>query len=192
MKSEIICILDKSGSMSPIMNDAIGGFNSFLKLQKEEEGEATLTLVQFDHEYDKIYDNVDINEVEELTNATYQARGSTALYDAIGKTINEVGARLNSTAAADKPDKVIVAILTDGEENSSLEFTQSQIADMIKLQKEEYSWEVIFLAANQDSFEVGRALNIKAADSFDFQATGAGVRDAYATMSSTVASYRSN
>lgn len=188
MKVEIACVLDRSGSMSSIRSDAIGGFNAFLDAQKKIPGEANLSLVLFDNEYEKVYESKELSSVPELTTATFVPRGSTALFDAVGRTIDDLGAKLDSSA--NKPDKVIFVILTDGEENSSQEYSQERIAEMIKHQEEKYSWEFIFLAANQDAFETGSMLNIKACNTANFAATSVGTRDAYAYMSNTVASYR--
>ncbi len=188
MKVEIACIIDRSGSMYNLVNDSIGGFNAFLDAQKEVEGQAKFTLVMFSDEHAVIHDGVDINEVPNLSLDTFTVGGSTALYDAVGATINSIGARLN--ASEDKPDKVIIAILTDGEENSSREFTHDKIADMIKHQQAVYSWEFIFLAANQDAFAVGSSLNIKQANTMNFDPTSGGVGFAYATVRGLVTEHR--
>lgn len=192
MKSEIICIIDRSGSMASISNDAIGGFNTFLEDQKKVEGEATLTFVQFDTEYEFIYENKPLNDVPILNNTTFQPRGMTALLDAIGKTIDDTGRRLGNTPEGSRPEKIIVAILTDGEENSSKQYTLSKIKEMIQHQKEKYQWEFIFLGANQDAFAEASKIGIDAKDTFAFAATAKGVKSAYRNMGNTVASYRTN
>jgi uncharacterized protein YegL len=185
---EIVCVIDRSGSMQLIANDAIGGFNAFLKDQQSQPGEAKLTLVLFDNAYEVLHDRVKLGDVPELNGLTYYPRGGTALYDAIGKSINTLGNNLDNEV--NKPDKVIFVILTDGEENSSREFSKEKIAGMIKHQQEKYSWEFIFLAANQDAFEAGSALNISAHNTANFSATGLGVRGAYANISGMTSSYR--
>jgi len=190
MKAEIVCIIDRSGSMSSIKDDAIGGFNQFIDEQKKIPGEATVTYTQFDTIYEIIYANKPINEVPELNAKTYVPRGMTALHDAVGRTIDEVGARLEKMSKNDRPDKVIIAILTDGHENSSKEYSHNRVQEMIKHQKEKYSWEFIYLGASEDAFDVGISFGLDAKDIFRFAATGQGVRDAYGTMSQTVASYR--
>jgi uncharacterized protein YegL len=188
MYVELVSIIDRSGSMSSIRDDAIGGFNTFLKEQKEVPGDAKLTLVLFDHEYQVVHDAVNLQGVPELTADAYVPRGSTALYDAIGRTIDAIGTRLARSDV--KPSKVIVAILTDGAENSSKEYTRERVAEMIEHQEEKYSWEFIFLAANQDAFQTGAMLNIKACNTANFAADKAGVATAYSLISSTTRAYR--
>jgi len=188
--SEIVCVIDRSGSMEAIKTDAIGGFNSFVEEQKKVPGKASLTFTQFDTVYEVVYANKMLNDVPVLDEKTYIPRGMTALLDAIGRTINEVGVRLANMAEKDRPEKVIFAILTDGEENASREFTKDKIFEMITRQKETYSWEFIFLVANQDAIQAGMGLGIDMKDAFNFAATGKGVRSAYAGMSNTVTQYR--
>jgi uncharacterized protein YegL len=188
--SEIICVVDRSGSMGSIKNDAIGGFNTFLQAQQELPGDAKLTLILFNDKYYIIHDGTPIKEVKNLNSKTYIPTGNTALYDAVGRAIDTVGARLANTPEENRPEKVIVAILTDGEENSSREYRLEQINEMIKHQKEVYSWEVVFLAANMDAVATAQTLGIQAKDAFNFVATGKGVRAAYSDMSRSVSQYR--
>ena len=178
---EVVCVLDRSGSMVSIINDSIGGFNTFLKTQKDLPGKAKLTVVLFDDQYEKLYDRIKIKEGEDLTTDTYVPRGMTALYDAIGKTIKSIDVK--------KSTPVVIAILTDGEENASKEYTQEMINTLIK-EKRDLGWEFIFLAANQDAFAIGGALGIDAGSTFNYMATGAGTRDVYATMAKSVTSFR--
>jgi hypothetical protein len=192
MKSEIICIIDRSGSMSAIVNDAIGGFNTFLEEQKKFSGEATLTFVQFDTEYEIVHENRPLNDVPPLDNSTYRPRGMTALLDAVGRTIEDTGRRLSNIPNESRPDKIIVAILTDGEENSSRKYNLSQIREMVTHQKEKYQWEFIYLGANQDAFAEAVKFGIDSKDTANFAATGKGVRNAYNSMSDTVAQYRTS
>ena len=192
MKSEIICIIDRSGSMSAIVNDAIGGFNAFLEEQKKFSGEATLTFVQFDTEYEVVHENRPLNDVPPLDNSTYRPRGMTALLDAVGRTIEDTGRRLSNIPNESRPDKIIVAILTDGEENSSRKYNLSQIREMVTHQKEKYQWEFIYLGANQDAFAEAAKFGIDSKDTANFAATGKGVRNAYNSMSDTVAQYRTS
>lgn len=190
MKTEIVCVIDRSGSMAPLTKDSIGGFNSFLESQKEIPGEATLTLALFDHEYSVVHDNVNLQEVPNLNSDTYVPRGMTALHDAIGRTMDTVGVRLSNTPEQDRPEKVIFVILTDGAENSSQEYQQDKIAEMIKHQREVYNWEFVFLAANQDAFETGGSLNISRGMTMNYSATSKGVTDAYCSASASVADLR--
>ena len=185
--SEIICIVDRSGSMDAIRSDAIGGFNTFLSDQQKEPGEATLSLVLFNHKYKLVYDNIDIAQASPLTEKTYQPQGMTALLDAVGRTIDGVGKRLSKTPETERPGKVIVAILTDGLENASSDYSRDKIAKMIQHQQDVYSWDFIFLAANQDAIATARTMSIDAQDAISFDATGEGVRNAQAVMSQQVA-----
>ncbi|MBF0101651.1 MAG: VWA domain-containing protein [Desulfobacterales bacterium] len=188
--SEIICIIDRSGSMGSIKNDAIGGFNTFLEEQKKLPEEATLTYIQFDTEYEVVHENKPLKDIQPINETIYIPRGATALLDAIGKTIDSTGKRLSNIPEEKRPEKVIVAILTDGEENSSSVYNLSKIKQMIQHQKEKYSWEFIFLAANQDAFSEAMKIGIDTKDAFDFSPTGTGVKEAYATMSSRVKMFR--
>jgi hypothetical protein len=180
--TEIAYILDRSGSMSPLVEDAIGGFNTFLANQKALPGRANFSLVLFDHEYVPAYDGVDIQSVPPLTRMTYAPRGTTALLDAVGRTIDQVGARLAATPEAERPSKVIIAIFTDGLENASTDYRPDRIAAMIRHQQEVYAWEFLFLAANQDAIATARAFSIPAAHAFNVVATGEGVRNAQAHL----------
>lgn len=180
--SELICIIDKSGSMQPIANDSIGGFNSFLESQKELPGTASVTLALFDQNYQLVHDNVDIKTVRKLDNKSYVPGGSTALLDAIGKTMNSVGARIASSPESEHPENVIVCILTDGEENSSLEFTNSKIKEMIEHQQDVYKWKFIFLGANQDAFATAHTMGISSQFTSNFCPTSNGVHEAYSII----------
>lgn len=182
--SEIVCIIDRSGSMKLIKDDAIGGFNQFLEDQKKLPGEATLTFVQFNCKVVTIHENLPIKDVPGLNNNSYVPFGSTSLFDAIGTTVESVGKRLANTPEELRPEHVIFAILTDGAENSSEKFKErSVIKEMITHQQDKYSWEFIFLAANQDAFAEGMRLGIKPGDTYNFRSTSEGVRAAYANMS---------
>lgn len=189
-KDEIVLIIDKSGSMDAIKDDAIGGFNSFLTEQKDIERDANVTFVLFDDRYDLIHNGKDIHEVDELTKKTYRPSGTTALLDAVGRTVDRVGERLNELTNSEKPENVIVFILTDGMENASSDYTKDQVKEMIQHQESKYSWEFIYGGANQDAFEEAGGLGIKAQNTFNFEATGQGTREAYENSSDMVASYR--
>jgi uncharacterized protein YegL len=188
--AEIICILDRSGSMQSIASDAIGGFNTFIEEQKKVPGTASVSLVLFDNEYLKIYENKNLNEVETLTAETFIPRGMTALLDAVGRTINTVGERLSQTPEEDRPEKVMVCILTDGLENASTEFTKNKIKEMITHQREKYSWEFAFLGANQDAFAEAGAIGISQVYTASFLSTEEGTRKAYGHLNKMSSSYR--
>jgi len=153
--TEIVVVLDKSGSMGSVRSDTIGGFNTFLKDQKELPGEAVFTFVTFDTDYKFVEQGTLLENVKELTNETYNPGGMTALLDAVGKTINDVVSRHASLDEDEKPGKTILVVLTDGEENSSIEFkTNTDISKMIK-EREDAGWEVVFLGADIDAWADG-------------------------------------
>jgi uncharacterized protein YegL len=188
--TEIACVIDRSGSMESLCKEAIGGFNTFLDQQKAFPGKAKLTLVLFDHEYLVPCDHVDIQNVRPLDESTYEPRGTTAMLDAIGRTIDDVGRRLATTPEAERPGKVIVTILTDGIENASKDYTQAKVSKMIAHQQEKYGWQFLFLAANQDAIANARDLSIGAQDAVNFDATGDGVREAFAMQGYAVSCSR--
>ena len=189
--THISIVLDRSGSMDSIKKDTIGGFNTFLKAQKEAPGKATLSLIRFDNFYEPVYEMVEIQSVKDLDSSNFVPRGSTALLDAIGQTINDTGAKLNAMAEDKKPSKVLFVIITDGEENSSREFTKDQINKMITEQRETWKWEFVFLAATQDAIQTGIDYGIGVRNSMSYQATGKGTQAMYATLNANTTSYRS-
>ena len=158
--TEIVYILDRSGSMSGLEKDTVGGYNSFLKKQKTQPDEAVVTTVLFDDCYDMVHDRADIKKVKPLTNKEYFARGMTALLDAVGKTITHVQNRHQNALDSELPGKTIVVITTDGLENASRKFNITQIEQMIERQKKEYGWEFLFLGANIDAVATAKDLGI--------------------------------
>lgn len=189
-KDELVLIIDKSGSMDAIKEDAIGGFNSFLAEQRKIEGGANVTFALFDDQYNLVHNGKDINEVEDLTEETYIPSGTTALLDAVGLTVDRVGQRLDELDESEKPENVIVFILTDGHENSSSDYTRDKVKNMIEHQEAKYSWEFIYGGANQDAFAEAGGLGIKGKNTFNFDATGKGTRTVYQSTSKMMASYR--
>ncbi len=177
--TEIAYVLDRSGSMQSLVSDAIGGFNSFLSSQQKLEGRANFTLVLFDHEYLVIHKSIDIRQVLELNEKTYVPRGQTAMLDAVGRTIDDVGSHLGSLPEHQRPAKVIIAIFTDGLENASTDYTTERLAASIKHQQEKYNWEFLFLAANQDAVSSAAKIAIPAAQAMNFVASPIGVRDSH-------------
>jgi len=178
-------IVDRSGSMGSIQADAQGGFNTFIEAQKKCPGEATLTLVQFDTNYEMLCENKPIRDVQPYT---LIPRGATALLDAMGITIAKVGERLRQTPESSRPGKVLVAIITDGEENSSREFSRARVFDMIQHQREVYKWEFVFIAANQDAIQTGASYGIS--NSMNFAATAVGTQSAYVNLTECTSAYR--
>jgi len=189
--TEIVVVMDKSGSMAPRVNDAIGGFNQFLKDQQAEPGEANLTLIQFDTTYNVCYSGKPIKAVEPLDSKTYVPGGGTALNDALARGIIETGKRLSDMPEADRPNKVICVVITDGEENSSREHTKEQVQEMVKHQEEKYDWAFLYLGANVDAFHAAQQLGIKGQMAVAFVANAIGTRSAYVASSEAVSSYRS-
>lgn len=178
--TEMVFVLDRSGSMSGLAADTIGGFNELIEKQKKIEGDAYVTTVLFDHEYEVLHDHVALGEVAPLTDKEYFARGSTALLDAVGRTIDSVGARLAAAPEEERPEHVIFVITTDGRENSSREYTAKQVREMVEHQQQKYSWQFVFLGANMDAVSEARNLGISAKYAADFTPTGRGVNRMYA------------
>jgi uncharacterized protein YegL len=187
-KTHVICILDTSGSMTNIMQDSIGGFNEFLKQQKQLPDKATITVALFDDKYELLYDNVDIKDAEKLTSNIWFPRGCTALYDAIGKTINNEKANF-ARLGKEAPKKVLVVIVTDGQENASHEYKRDDIQKLIK-KCENDDWNFIFLACGQDAFAVGTSFGISAGNTYTYTATSAGVAGMSMTMNNASTLYR--
>lgn len=175
--TEIIFLLDRSGSMTGLENDTIGGFNSFVNSQCEI-GETLITTVLFDDKYEILHSGLNAKDVH-LTKKDYFTRGSTALLDAVGRAILEVGMRLCKVAEGKRPDKVIFVITTDGAENSSREFTYEHINNMIEHQKKTYGWEFIFLGANIDVAKESMKLGIDENLAFGYEATKEGTAAMY-------------
>ena len=161
--TEIVIVLDESGSMSSAKDDTIGGFNEFLKTQKKIKGEANCTLVKFSDYYKIINDGTPIENVAKLNESNYTPSYTTALLDACGRAINTVGKRISNTPKKKRPEKVIFAVITDGYENASKEFSRKQIFDLVKEQREKHNWEFLFLGADIDAWgeEIGITANIK-------------------------------
>ena len=157
--TRIAVILDRSGSMVSVVDATISGFNEFVHSQKLEPGQANLKLVQFDDQYEEVFDKP-LSEVPLLDHETFVPSGWTALHDAIGRTIKVLDNELTRMPEAERPAKVLMLILTDGEENRSTEFTREQIADMVKEQQEKSSWNFVFLGANQDAVLTASGFNI--------------------------------
>jgi Mg-chelatase subunit ChlD len=191
--TQISIVLDRSGSMSTVRDATISGFNEFIDGQKALPGEAQISLVQFDTEdaYEVLYEAKPIRDVPKMTVETYVPRGGTPLHDAIGRTMDGLGAKLAKTSEAERPGKVVIVIMTDGLENSSKEYSPARIAEMIKHQREAYKWEFVFLGANQDAILTGERLNISARSSMTYAATAAGARNALRASSRSLGNYRS-
>lgn len=188
--TELVFILDKSGSMSGLEKDTIGGFNSLLDQQRKVDGECVITTVLFDNRYELLHDRIDIRAVQPITGKEYFVGGSTALLDAIGKTIHKIGAVQKNTTEDYRAEKVMFVIITDGEENASRHYSSMQIREMIQRQKERYGWEFIFLGANIDAVETAGRFGIDADLAVDYVPDGEGTELNYRMMSETVATFR--
>lgn len=180
--TEIIFLLDRSGSMSGLEEDTIGGFNALVEKQCKLEGETVLTAALFDDQYEILWSGIDANKAK-LTEENYFVRGATALLDAVGKTILDVGQRLSKTSEERVPGKVLFVITTDGMENASHEFSHKKIKEMINHQKEKYGWEFIFIGANIDAAEEAESVGISSKDAYTFEASSPGVQEMYSMVS---------
>jgi hypothetical protein len=191
-KTDITLVLDRSGSMESVKTDTIGGVNQFINDQKKFPGEANFSLIQFDDKYDVVFDGKDLQEVQLLTDHTYIPRGMTALLDAIGKTIERTGKRLEGLAEEERPEKVVFVIQTDGYENYSKQFTTEKIADMISHQRDIYKWEFVFLGANQDAIASAAKIGIQPTHAMTYAHTPVGVACAFSSFSTNIGNYRSD
>jgi hypothetical protein len=187
--TEIIFLLDRSGSMGGLERDTIGGFNAFIEKQRKLEGETIVTGILFDDQYEPLWNGIDAKEVL-LTEKNYYVRGCTALLDAVGKTIFDVGYRLSNTKEEERPGKVIFVITTDGMENASREFTYEKVKELIIHQQEKYNWEFIFLGANIDAGTEAESLGINSDNAFSFEATNEGIEVMYNMVCEAVSEKR--
>jgi uncharacterized protein YegL len=185
-KTQIVCILDRSGSMAPILDDARGGFNSFIEEQKKNDDDVTISVVLFDHEYELLYDGVTLDQVPKMTPENWDARGMTALNDAIGRTINDVKVGQSKLEKEERPTKTLVCIITDGHENSSDEFSGEQIKELIKKQ-EKNDWKFVFLGADLDAFGIGTNYGISGGNTLSFSSSD--YSGTFATMSTVTKAY---
>lgn len=190
MKTELVFILDKSGSMHGLEQDTIGGFNSMLQKQKELDGECRITTVLFDNRYELLHDRIDIRAVSPMTEKEYQVGGTTALLDAIGRTVQKLVSVQKNTAKEYRADRVLFVIITDGQENASQEYSSDKVKGLIQLEKEKYGWEFVFLGANIDAVETAGRLGISRDRAVDYVPDGAGTALNFQMMSETVAAFR--
>ena len=187
---EVVFILDRSGSMSGLEADTIGGFNATLARQKAEKGEVLWSTVLFDDRHEVVHDRVPIARIEKLTGNEYYVRGCTALLDAVGRAIHHIGNVHKYARPEDVPGKTLFVITTNGMENASREYTYAQVRQMIQRQTEKYGWEFLFLGANMDAVGVAGRMGIRPERSATFINDGAGIRTNYAAVSGAMSCMR--
>lgn len=188
--TEIVFVLDRSGSMSGLEQDTIGGFNSMLQKQKAETGDAIVSTVLFDHECQVIHDRVPIDKVEPLTQQQYFTRGSTALLDALGGAIHHIANVHKYAREEDRPEKTIFIITTDGFENASRRYTAERVRSMVKHEQEKYGWEFLFLGANIDAITVARDYGIAADRAVRYECDERGTELSFDTITTVLSSVR--
>lgn len=188
--TELVFILDKSGSMGGLEQDTIGGFNSMLARQKEQDGDCLVTTALFCDDYTLLHDRTDIRAVRPITGQDYLVGGSTALFDAIGNTIDKIAAAQRNTAEDYRAKNVVFVIITDGCENSSRKYSSKRVKALIERQKDEFGWEFIFLGANIDAVETAGSFGIAPDRAQNYHADGAGVELNFRVMSDAVATFR--
>ena len=189
-RTELVFILDRSGSMSGLESDTIGGYNAMLAKQKKEAGEAAVTTVLFDDQYELLHDHMDLRAVAPITDREYTVRGCTALLDAVGKTIQKIISVQRHTIPDLRADKVLFVIITDGMENASREYHYEQIRALITQQKQKYGWEFLFLGANMDAICTAKRFGIGEDRAVNYHADGCGTRLNYQVVSKTVSCMR--
>ena len=190
--TEVVFILDRSGSMAGLEQDTIGGFNSLLEKQKKEEGEAYVSVVLFDDVTEVLYDRVDIHKVEPMTDRQYYVRGCTALLDAVGGAIHHIAMIHRYAREEDVPEKTLFIITTDGLENASRIYTYRKVKEMVEEEKEKYHWEFLFLGANMDAVRVADRFGIRRDRAVTYENDREGTRLNYEMMSRAVSFARSS
>ncbi len=184
--THILFILDRSGSMQSIHADVVGGFNQFLSSQQGAEGTADLTLVQFDTHIETVMEGVDIRAVKSFTRGDFVPRGSTALFDAMGSSMDALGRELAARREADRPENVVVAVMTDGEENASHEYTFERIQTMIEHQRSYYNWEIVFLASELSTHTMSRQMGVAEEKSMRWSKSSEGTVAAFMSMDAEI------
>ena len=190
--TEIVFILDRSGSMAGLEDDTIGGFNAMIEKQKQEPGEALVSTVLFDNESEVIHDRVNIQEIEPMTRKEYYVRGCTALLDAVGSAIHHIGNVHKYARDEDRPAKMLFVITTDGMENASRKHTYDRLKTMIERQKEKYGWEFLFLGANIDAAREAARFGISADRTANYHADSEGTAVIYEAVSEAVCNVRAS
>lgn len=186
MRTLVGVVLDRSGSMSSVLQDTIGGFNSFIETQRDEDNDQIYVITQFDNEYEVLQDGVDLDDVVVLNQKNYVPRGGTALLDAMGRTIHA----MDAVMANDKSiEQALMLVLTDGGENASSEFTRDQVFKLIEERRNKGSWDFNFLGANQDAITTGGGLGIRAANCMNYSADAGGTQKAFEGITRSTSNY---
>lgn len=189
--TELVFILDRSGSMSGLESDTIGGFNGMIKEQKAKKGKCFVTTVLFDHEIITLHDRLPLEKIRKMTEKDYQVRGCTALLDAIGSSIVHIDSIHRYAREEDVPDNTVFVIITDGLENASREYSSKKVKDMIERKKKGFGWEFLFIGANIDAVETASHIGISHDRAVNYHADGEGTKVVYDTVSNAVSCVRS-
>ena len=188
--TEIVFILDRSGSMSGLEADTIGGYNALIEKQKKEEGEAFVSTVLFDDECDVLYDRVSLSNIKPMTDKEYYVRGCTALLDAIGGAIHHIGNIHKYAREEDRPEKTLFIITTDGQENASRKYDYRKVKHMVERQREKFGWEFLFLGANIDAIDVAQRVGIRADRATNYHSDREGTAVNYESLGNAISSVR--
>ena len=189
--TELVFILDRSGSMAGLEDDTVGGFNSMIEKQKEQDGECYVSTVLFDNESEVLHDRIRLSDVPKMTRGDYTVRGCTALLDAIGGAIHHIANIHKYARKEDVPQHTVFVITTDGQENASRRYTSEQIKKMIRCKKEEFDWEFLFIGANIDAVQTAESYGIERNRAVNYNADGEGTRVLYRSVAKAVSNMRS-
>ena len=188
--TELVFIIDRSGSMRGLEKDTIGGFNSLIEKQQKEDGQAYVSTVLFDDQIEVLHDRLDINKIEEMTDKQYYVRGCTALIDAIGGAIHHIGNIHKYARSEDVPEKTLFVIITDGMENASKKYSSNKVKKMIEKQQKKHNWEFLFLGANIDAVETASHIGISRGRAVNYEHDAEGTALNYEVLDKTVSMFR--
>lgn len=188
--TEIVFILDRSGSMAGLEDDTVGGFNAFVEKQKKTEGEAVLSAVLFSNDSEVIYDRVDIQKIKPMTDAQYRAGGCTALLDAIGGAVHHIKNVHKYAREEDRPAKTVFVITTDGMENASRSYTYEEVQKLVRHEQEKHGWEFLFLGANMDAIAAAKSFGIREDRAVRYKRDPVGTALNYDVVSGAVSGFR--